>query len=54
MMKIDREDWGWIHDCIFASLDDCFGEEFSEEYLEMCIEDMKQNIIDNYEGCSDD
>lgn len=42
-----KKDWDWIHDCIFAALDDYFGEEFCEEDLENCIADIKQNIIDN-------
>lgn len=51
-IKIDLEkDWNWIYDCIYNALEDYFGEDSHKEEgdFENCIDDIKQNIIDNYE-----
>lgn len=44
-----RENWNWMKECVYNSLESFFGEEYDIEYLDDCIEDMYCNLIDNEE-----
>ena len=46
---IIKENWNWMKECVYNSLESFFGEEYDIEFLDDYIEDICCNLIDNEE-----
>lgn len=44
-----KENWNWMKECVYNSLESFFREEYDIEFLDDYIEDICCNLIDNEE-----